>query len=140
MTDTTKRNAALRQMLCDRRQEMENDVQSRLRNGRAGRPNEGRDDLEHSEADIQGDISLALLQMRGETLIRIDQALLRLDEGKYGACCECAGAISERRLRALLFAVRCQACEERRELAQTHARRLDQRRVGFSLFLDGASS
>ena len=43
---------------------------------------------------------------------RIDDALVRLDAGQYGSCLECAREISERRLRALPFAVRCQACED----------------------------
>ena len=83
MTDTTTRTADLRQMLTRRRREMEGDVQTRIRDGRNGRPQEGRDTLEHSEADIQGDIEFALLQMRSETLMRIDEALVRLDEGQY---------------------------------------------------------
>ena len=114
MTDTATRNADLRRMLKERRQEMQDDVQRRIRVGRTDRPKEVRDDLEHSDADIQGDIELALLQMRAETLTRIDEALIRLDEGKYGSCFQCAGEIAERRLRALPFAVRCQACEEKR--------------------------
>jgi RNA polymerase-binding transcription factor DksA len=78
--------------------------------------------------------------MRAETLARIDEALVRLDAGEYGSCAECDGDISERRLRALPFAVRCQACEERREEEQGHARQLAQRRGGFSLFPDVVSS
>ena len=50
-----------------------------------------------------------------ETVTCIDDALVRLDAGKYGCCFECACEISERRLRALPFAVRCQVSEERRE-------------------------
>ena len=137
---TTTRSGGLRQMLTDRRRELQDDVQNGLRDGRTDRPNEGGDGLEDSEADIQGDIKLALLQMRTETLTLIDEALVRLDAGRYGLCCECAAAISERRLRALLFAVRCQACAARHEQAQGHEQRLAQRRGGFSLFLDGASS
>jgi DnaK suppressor protein len=139
MTNTANRNADLRQMLFERRREMQDEVQRRIRNGRVDRPKEVRDDLEHSDADIQGDIELALLQMRSETLTRIDEALVRLDAGKYGSCFECAGEISERRLRALPFAVRCQACEERRE-KEGNARQAAQRRGGTSLFPEAISS
>jgi DnaK suppressor protein len=139
MTDTAIRNADLRHMLTGRRREMQDEVQSRIRDGRTDRPNEVRDDLEHSDADIQGDIELALLQMRAESLTRIDEALVRLDAGKYGSCFECEREISERRLRALPFAVRCQTCEERREQTQGHARQLAQRR-SFSLFPEVVSS
>ena len=138
MTKTTKRHADLKQMLSERRRKIQTDVQSRIRGGRADRPNEVRDDLEVSDADIQGDLDMALLQMSAETLLRVDEALVRLDAGEYGCCFECGADIAERRLRALPFAVRCVACEERRE-KQGRARQLE-RRNGFSLFPDVAGS
>jgi DnaK suppressor protein len=134
MTDTAKRQAELRQVLTERRRELHSAVQTRARDGRADRSTEGRDDLERSEADSQGDIGFALAQMRTETLARIDEALGRLDSGAYGLCFECEGEIPARRLRALPFAVRCQPCEEGREQAQSHARQLAQRRSSLSLF------
>ena len=139
MTDIATRTANLKQMLSERRREMQDEVQRRMRDGRTDRPKEVRDVLEHSDADSRGDIEFALLQMRAETLSRIDAALLRLDAGKYGSCFECEGDISEQRLRALPFAVRCQACEKRREQEQGTARRHDQR-GNTSLFPDFASS
>jgi DnaK suppressor protein len=139
MTDIATRNADLKQMLTERQREMQDEVQRRIRDGRAGRPKEVRDVLEHSDADIRGDLEFALLQMKAETLTRIEAALVRLEAGKYGSCFECDGDISEQRLRALPFAVRCQACEKRREQEQGAARRLDQR-GNLSLFPDFASS
>jgi DnaK suppressor protein len=139
MTDTATRNADLRRMLIERQREMQEEVQRRMRDGRTDRPKEVRDVVEHSDADSRGDIEFALLQMRAETLTRIDAALLRLDAGKYGTCFECDGEISEQRLRALPFAVRCQACEKRREQEQGVTRRLDQRST-VSLFPDFTSS
>jgi DnaK suppressor protein len=116
------------------RRQMQRDAQNRIRDARTDRPDEVGDDVECSDADIQDDIEFAMLQMRTETLARIDAALVRLDAGQYGTCFECAAAISKRRLRALPFAVRCQACEERREQRQGHARQLASRRGAFSLF------
>jgi RNA polymerase-binding transcription factor DksA len=43
-------------------------------------------------------------------------------------------------LRALPFAARCQACEERREDENGHARRVEQRRGSPSLFSEVVSS
>lgn len=134
MTDTTKRNRDLRLILSARQHEMQDDVQARIHRGRTSHTNEVGDTVERSDADVQDGIDVALLQMRTETLIRVDEALLRLDAGEYGFCFECAGEIAERRLRALPFAVRCQACEETREQAQGHAQRSTQRRFGSSLF------
>jgi len=140
MTEITIRDADVRRMLLGRRREIQDDVKSRIRDGRTDRPMEVREDLERSDADIQGDLDLALLQMKAETLTHLDEALSRLDAGKYGSCFECEGAISERRLRALPFAVRCQACEERREQQQERARQFAQRRGGLSRFADVVSS
>jgi DnaK suppressor protein len=140
MTDTTTRTAILREILRDRRREVHEDVQSRIRDGRIHRPNDVGDDLDASDAEIQGDIESALLQMRAETLARINEALFLLDAGEYGSCVECEREISERRLRSLPFAVRCQACEERREAEQRHARQLAQRRGSLPLFSDVVSS
>jgi DnaK suppressor protein len=74
--------------------------------------------------------------MKAETLNKIDEALRRLEEGTFGHCFECGEEISERRLRALPFAVRCKDCEEAREVAQQRERVMAQRRGAASLFLD----
>jgi len=139
MTDATTRTAILREILSDRRRELYNDVQNRIRDGRTDRLMDVRDDLEAADADIQGDIDVALLQMRAETLTRINEALFLLGAGQYGACLECEGKISERRLRALPFAVRCQACEETYEAKQGHERQLTQRHGSLPLFAEEVS-
>jgi DnaK suppressor protein len=66
-------------------------------------------------------------------LIRVDEALLRLDAGEYGSCSECAGESAQRRLRALPFAVRCEACEEKHEQALEHRRHAVQLHGDFPL-------
>jgi RNA polymerase-binding transcription factor DksA len=73
-------------------------------------------------------------------LTRIDEALVRLDAGEYGACVECGDEISEPRLRALPFAVRCRSCEETREQNRDNARQLAGQRGGLSLFPELVSS
>jgi DnaK suppressor protein len=140
MIKTTKRHTDLRQILRARQRELRDEVQSRIRDGRTGRSNEVGDDLDDSDAHTQGDLDFALLQMRSDALARLDEALIRLDAGKYGSCFECDGEISERRLRALPFAVRCQACEARREQQQGQARRVADRRGSLALFPEAASS
>ena len=133
------RHLDLRQMLQDRRRETRDEVQSRIRDVRMDGPNPVLDAGEHSEADVQDDIELALIQMRAETLGRIDEALVQLDAGEYGLCVECDEEISERRLRALPFAVRCTACEERREQGEARQRRFARQSGGPFLFADMAS-
>ena len=129
----------LKTMLEERRRELTNEVQGRIRGVRADgaeKPHEVMDQGETSEVDIQEDIELALIQMKAETLTKINEALARLDTGRYGFCFECGDEISEARLRALPFAVRCKDCEEARENAAQRERTLSQRRGSSSLFYD----
>ena len=132
-----RRNHELRRTLEDRRRELMYEVQGRIRDGRRDYTNEREvlDAGESSEVDIQDDIEFALIQMKAETLKRIDAALRRLDEGTYGECFECGDEIAGARLRALPFAVRCKDCEEAREAAQLRER-MAQRRGSSTLFVD----
>jgi DnaK suppressor protein len=143
MATTTKTKAAknryneLKKMLEDRRRELLNEVQGRIRDVRL-EGNKERDVLdqgESSEVDIQEDIEFALIQMKSETLTKIDAALRRLEDGTYGDCFECGDQISEARLRALPFAVRCKDCEEARETAEQRERALA-KRGSSGLFFD----
>src|SRR4026208_2452674 len=110
----------------ERRRAVLGEVQGKMRDvraeGAAGESKGVLDAAEASEADIQDDIEFALIQMKSETLHKIEEALGRLEDGTFGYCFECGDEISERRLRALPFAVRCKDCEEARESAQPRAR------------------
>lgn len=131
----------LKKMLEDRRRELQAEVQGKMRGVReegtwGGKLNEVLDAVESAEADIQEDIEFALVQMKSETLNKINDALARLERGDYGFCYECGEEIGEKRLRALPFAVRCKDCEQARETAEQRERQQAQRRGGSSLFLD----
>ena len=115
---STRRTAQLRALLEEKRRELTigladlmRDVRTRSENARAS---DGQDGV---DAEHRDDLDLALLQMRGETLARIDAALRRLEAGSYGVCGDCNQPIASERLRALPFAARCRPCEEAREAA-----------------------
>jgi RNA polymerase-binding transcription factor len=131
----------LKQMLDNRRREIQAEVQGKMRGVReegawGGKLNEVLDAVESAEADIQEDIEFALVQMKSETLNKINDALARLEHGNYGYCFDCGDEIGEKRLRALPFAVRCKDCEEARENAERRERQTAARRGASSLFLD----
>src|SRR3954471_5351450 len=135
------RYSDLKLMLENRRREIQAEVQGKMRGVRAegawaGKLNEVLDAVESSEADIQGDIEFALIQMKSETLNKVNDALARLEQDTYGNCFECGSEIAEKRLRALPFAVRCKDCEEAREVAEQRERQLASRRGTSSLFFD----
>ena len=62
-----------------------------------GKLNEVLDAVESAEADIQEDIEFALVQMKSETLNKINDALARLEQGDYGNCFDCGEEIAEKR-------------------------------------------
>jgi RNA polymerase-binding transcription factor len=68
--------------------------------------------------DFVQEVELALVEMKSETLARIDEALRRLENGSYGICDECGREIAEARLRAVPFATRCLACQAAAESAE----------------------
>ncbi|HLG57388.1 MAG TPA: TraR/DksA C4-type zinc finger protein [Vicinamibacterales bacterium] len=138
MTAKTNRHNELKKMLEERRRELLNAVQGKIRDVRAdgGKDRDVLDQGESSEVDIQEDIEFALIQMKSETLKKVDAALRRLDEGSYGDCFECGDEIAEARLRALPFAVRCKDCEEARETAERRERMMAQKRGSSALFYD----
>jgi DnaK suppressor protein len=109
------RYSELKHMLEQRQLDLQAKVQGKIRDVReegtwGGKKSEVLDTVESSEADIQDEIEFALIQMKSETLNRINDALIRLEQGDYGNCFECGDEIAEKRLRALPFAVRCKDC------------------------------
>ena len=138
---TRSRYSDLKKMLDERRRELQAEVQGKMRGVReegswGGKLNEVLDAVESAEADIQEDLEFALVQMKSETLNKINDALARLDQGDYGNCFECGEEIAEKRLRALPFAVRCKDCEEAKEVVEQRERQLSARRGATSLFFD----
>ena len=131
----------MKRMLDGRRREIQAEVQGKMRGVReegawGGKLNEVLDAVESAEADIQEYIEFALVQMKSETLNKINDALVRLEQGDYGYCYDCGEEIAEKRLRALPFAVRCKDCEEARENAEQRERMMAQRRGTSALFFD----
>ena len=133
----TSRHEELKRVLEDRRRSIDSSVRGQLSMVRAERASTNTvgvlDEGEVADVDLQEDIELSLIQIKQETIERIDAALAQLEAGHYGRCVECGEDISEARLRALPFAVRCVECEETREAAARRRQVLERR---FPLFTD----
>ena len=71
------------------------------------------DDVSHREADREMDMELSDRDI--SELGAVSAALLRLKEGRYGSCDDCGEAIAFDRLKVEPWALRCVACEGRRE-------------------------
>jgi len=131
------RYSELKAMLEDRRRQLVHEVQANIRNARTDSTLERDvfDQGESSGVNIQDEIGFALMQMKAETLDKIDAALGRLGEGAYGDCFECGEEIAGAR-RALPFAVRCRDCEEAHERVEQRQHIMAQRRGSSAPFLD----
>lgn len=114
-----ERYAVLRQMLEERRSE----IQGKLRSILDTLPEEKafvRDTEEQSVNDFVREVDFTLMQMKSDTLSKIDEAIHRLETNQYGICTECGTDIAPARLAALPFAERCRDCQERQESADAN--------------------
>jgi len=133
----SSRYAELKKMLEDRRRELVAEIGNKKRECREEGQRGVMDASERAEAELQDHVRRQLTGMRSETLQKFDVALQRLHEGTYGDCFECGEEISQARLRALPFAIRCRECEEARETAEAreNERQRQQRSSGNYMFL-----
>ena len=113
MTDRD-RHGVLRRMLEQRRTEIHQKLRA-IREEIPSYQDEVRDSEEQSVTDFAQEMDFALMEMQAQTLIRIDEALLKVDQGTYGTCDECEQDIAEARLEAVPFALLCLECQEREE-------------------------
>ena len=61
------------------------------------------------------EFSLGLASNDRDLLSQINDALKKMEEGKFGACQECGKPISKTRLKAIPFAACCLKCQEVQE-------------------------
>jgi RNA polymerase-binding transcription factor len=144
---TKTKTAGTERLYCEFRKKLENhrhellhEVEGKIRAARTeSKDGDVFDEVESSDVGIQEAIGFALIQMKAETLRKIDAALRRLGENTYGRCLECGDEIAAARLRALPFATRCRNCEDGREAAEQRERILALRRGSSAFFFDMSS-
>ena len=61
------------------------------------------------------EFSLGLISNEHKILYEIDDALKRIEEGRYGVCEECSKPISKSRLRAIPYTRLCLKCQKEKE-------------------------
>ena len=60
--------------------------------------------------NFEQEFTLSLMESDEETLVQIDAALERIEDGVYGLCVECDGRIPKTRLNAIPFTPHCVKC------------------------------
>jgi DnaK suppressor protein len=104
----------LKGMLEDRRAELQSKLRS-LRETLPAANDNVKDTEEQSVDDFVQEVDFALMQMKSQTLAKIDDAIRRLEQGRYGSCVECRTEIAAARLKAVPFAALCRSCQEAEE-------------------------
>jgi RNA polymerase-binding transcription factor len=114
-----KRRAALRSALVKKREELVREAKEQISKYIRGETKQlvdtALDNGDWSVVDLSEDISLKQLSTHRETLLKVDEALRKIDEGTYGRCEDCGEDISMERLKVLPFAIYCVDCQEKRE-------------------------
>src|SRR5262249_45173951 len=103
-----------------------------LRETRPAEADQVKDTEEQSVDDVLREVDFALMEMKSETLAKIDEAMRRLEHGSYGVCAECGTEITAARLAALPFATLCRDCQARQELLDESEREVRAFEPGFA--------
>ncbi|MBF0506610.1 MAG: TraR/DksA C4-type zinc finger protein [Nitrospirae bacterium] len=120
--DESSRKERLRKVLIQKREEIIREAKSEIKKFKSGENKQlvdtVMDDGDLSVVDLAEDISLKQLSTHRETLIKIDTAIRKLEEGTYGLCEECGEEISEERLKIMPFAIYCRDDQEKKEIME----------------------
>lgn len=73
---------------------------------------QAQDMVDRATSAYTREFAFSLSESDRRTLLLIDQALLRLDQGTYGTCVHCQGSVQEKRLEAVPWARHCLECQE----------------------------
>ena len=74
-----------------------------------------KDGGDRGVAELRESTAYSLIKLKVEEIESIEEALQRVENGKYGRCLDCSRWIRPARLQVQPFAVRCRACQEEQE-------------------------
>jgi RNA polymerase-binding transcription factor DksA len=80
---------------------------------------EVKDDEEYGVDHAERETISAILDMKARMMREVQEAIRRVDAGRYGTCEDCEQAIPPARLRALPFTPRCRDCQQVAESSAT---------------------
>lgn len=120
--DENTRKERLRKVLIQKREDIIREARNEIKRFKSGENRQlvetVMDDGDLSVVDLAEDISLKQLSTHRETLIKVDAAIRKLEEGTYGICEECGEEISEERLKIMPFAIYCRDDQEKKEMME----------------------
>ena len=106
---------ALRQRLEKQRDEILNMYKQDLRAGQESADDGTEDIVDRANNAYNRELMFSLSDTERNTLLQIENALRRMDDGTYGRCSNCGQSIALPRLEALPWARFCVDCQEMAE-------------------------
>ena len=110
-----ERLEALRQRLESQRDEILNMYKQDLRAGQESADDGTEDIVDRANNAYNRELMFSLSDTERTTLLQIENAIRRMDEGTYGRCANCGRNIAIARLEALPWARFCVDCQEMAE-------------------------
>ena len=109
------RYQALRQRLQNQRDEILSMYKQDLRAGQESADDGTEDIVDRANNAYNRELMFSLSDTERNTLLQIENALRRMDDGTYGRCSNCGQSIALPRLEALPWARFCVDCQEMAE-------------------------
>lgn len=106
---------AFREILKAKKDELYSQYQHDIKVGQESTDDNADDFADRANNSYNRETMFALSDVERKTMIRIDEAFLRLDNGSFGSCDYCSNAIGLPRLKAVPWARYCIDCQEREE-------------------------
>ncbi len=108
--------ADFRESLDIKRQEMLSLYEHDVLAGQQSTDDNSDDFADRANNSYNRELMFSLSDNERQMLIRIDEAMKRLEEGSFGRCTYCSEPIGLPRLKALPWASYCIRCQEREEM------------------------
>ncbi len=110
-----KTQAKFRKILLDEKQRLLSNSRSAIQTELSLSQDDLPDETDLAASEVNQNLVFKLRDRERQLLIKIDQALARMDEGTFGTCESCEEAIEVRRLEARPVSTLCVACKEKQE-------------------------
>jgi DnaK suppressor protein len=95
--------------------EINDDIEEDVREEHQDLIQAAKDGGDHGLAELRQSTVYSLIEIKVKELGSIEEALQRIEAGKYGRCRDCSRWIKPARLEVQPFAVRCRSCQAKRE-------------------------
>jgi len=104
-----------RKALLEEKERILNNSRNAVKHELALSPDDLPDETDLAASEINQNLIFKLRDRERQLLVKIDEALARMDDGVFGECEECEEPIEPRRLEARPVSTMCIACKERQE-------------------------